>query len=311
MHDTPFDTPPAEDGSAPSDVQPATAPDTAWWEPDPQSDVDLEPIAVVARRQDRVALIGTVALIVVLAFGGGFLVGRGSLPGAADGTGATTSTAPASVGLGSASTIPSTGPGLPSDGNRLGRADAKVVVDYWADFQCPYCAKFGLEFIPQLTSRIADGTVALVHRDFSFIGPESTTAAVAVRCAGEQGLYWPMHDAVYSSQAGENQGAFTRQKLVAIAGAVGVDTVKLDACLDDHAVLVAVLDDTAAGVRTGIESTPTIDVNGKRFLGVPDATKLFAAIDAAAAGRLTRPVAHGEAVERPVGRHDDQRTRGR
>ncbi len=237
------------------------------------------------RHQNRLAALGLAVVLVLLAFGAGFAIGRASapartvalVPAATPGA----SPAPGSSAGASGDASPSS---LPSDGPRLGQADAPVTIEYWADFQCPYCARFAQDVIPQLTSRIAAGTVALVHRDFAFIGSESIDAAVAVRCAGRQGYYWPMHDAVYAAQQGENQGAFARDRLESIAASVGVDAATFTACLDEREPLVEVLDDTSAGVRAGIQSTPTIDVNGTRFLGVPDMSQFLAAIDGAAAG---------------------------
>ncbi len=244
-----------------------------------------EPPPDAIRRQNRLAAIGLALLVVALAFGAGFAIGRASAP-AGRSTLAPVSTpdsslAPGASGVGSTDASPSS---LPSDGPRLGSADASVKIDYWADFQCPFCARFAQQVIPQLTSRIADGTVALVHRDFAFIGAELVDAAVAVRCAGRQGRYWPMHDAVYAAQQGENQGAFSRDRLEQIADSVGLDVTAFTSCLDERAPLVEVLDDTAAGVRAGVQSTPTIDVNGTRFLGVPDVSRFLAAIDDAGAG---------------------------
>jgi protein-disulfide isomerase len=179
---------------------------------------------------------------------------------------------------------------LPSEGRRLGNADAKVVVDYWADYQCSFCAKFADEVIPALESRIADGTVLLVHRDLAFLGPESVDAAVAVRCAAREDRYWDMHDAVYAAQQAGNQGAFTRAGLVQIGQGIGLEPAALEACLVERGPLVDVMDDTAAGVRAGIESTPTVEVNGNRFLGVPDVAEFLAAIDGAAAGASPAPL---------------------
>jgi protein-disulfide isomerase len=251
------------------------------------------------RRQNRLALLGTVALIIVLAVAGGIAIGRSTGAGGS-GTGAVaTPAAGASAASGASPAASSQVAALPSQGNRLGLSSAKVVIDYWADFQCPYCAKFARDVIPQLSAKIADGTVALVHRDYAFIGPESVAAAVAVQCAGREGKYWPMHDAVYAAQKGENQGAFARERLLAIGTSVGLDAAKLTACLDDRAALVAVLDDTAAAVRAGVKSTPTIDVNGTRFLGVPDVAKLMAAVDAAAAGASPAPLPTPDASSNP------------
>lgn len=232
-----------------------------------------------ARRQNRLAAFGVLALVVALAFGAGVAIGRATAPTA---SGLSPSTAAPSPATGSPG--PSTIASLPSDGPRLGRADAKVVVTYWADFQCPFCARFAQQVIPALVSRIADGSIALLHRDYVFLGDESLDAAIGVHCAGQEGRYWAMHDAVYAAQAGENQGGFARAKLAAIAASVGLDASAFSACMDDGAVLVDVLADTAAGVRAGVVSTPTIDVNGTRFLGVPDQAKFLATIDAAVAG---------------------------
>ncbi len=240
--------------------------------------------------QPRGALYAVVALIVVLAFGSGVGVGRVTAPsgGAPQGSaapGADGSSAPIASGP-QASPAPGAPSdplaGLPSDGSLLGRADAKVQVTYWADFQCPFCAKFAQQVLPQLASRIADGTASVRHRDFVFLGPESLDAAVAVRCAGEQGLFWPMHDAVYAAQDGENQGTFTAARLTALAVGVGADAAALGACTARHDTLVGVLADTAAGVRAGVASTPTIDLPGRTFLGVADPAALLAAIDEAA-----------------------------
>ena len=237
------------------------------------------------RRQNRWAGVGLMALAVVLAFGAGLAIGRASAPVTPGG-----SLAAASLTPGAASADPTSGAGLPSDGPRLGRAGATVVIDYWADYQCPFCARFAETVIPELASRIADGTVALVHRDYAFLGDESVDAAVAVRCAGREGKYWAMHDAVYAAQQGENKGAFARPRLAKIAAGVGLDAAAFGTCMDDRSVLVEVLDDTSAGVRSGIVSTPTVDVNGSRFLGVSDVPKLMAAIDAAASGASPAPL---------------------
>ena len=245
------------------------------------------------RGQNRLALFATVALVVVLAFGSGIAVGRATAP--ASGEGAVASAAPSTPdGSGAApsgSPAPSASPapsdplaGLPSDGALLGSKTAKVQLTYWADFQCPFCAKFATEVLPQLASRIADGTVSVLHRDFVFIGPESLDAAVAVRCAGEQGKFWPMHDAVYAAQDGENQGAFTADTLAGLATGVGADATKFAACTQRHDVVVSVLADTSAGTSAGVTSTPALDIPGRRFLGVPDVNEFIAAIDAAAKG---------------------------
>ncbi len=258
----------------------------------------------------RPATLITAALVVVLAFGAGIGVGRVTAPAApgssppgashAAASGAAASSAPGSSPSSSASPAgPSASPGpastspragLPSDGALLGSRSAKVQLTYWADFQCPFCARFAADVLPQLAPLIADGTVSVLHRDFVFLGPESIDAAIAVRCGGEQGKYWQMHDAAYAGQQGENIGSFAVARLKEIAAGVGLDATAFAACLDRQDMLVAVLADTAAGVRAGVSSTPTVDLPGQRLVGAADAATLRAAIErAAASGAVPTP----------------------
>lgn len=278
---------PAEPGG-PHEPDP-TVDDVVWAEPvRPSGPGGVSSV----RTQNRVALVATLVVVIALVAGGAFLLGRGTsgagtaVPGETSIAGGTVEpSVPAATAGASADPIDN----LPSDGNRLGSPDARVVVEYWADYQCPYCAAFAQQRLPDLFPLIADGTVAVEHRDFAFLGPESIDAAIAVRCAGGEGRYWPMHDAVYAAQDGENRGAFSRERLVAIGESVGIDASTLQACFDDHALLVDVLDDTAAAARAGVQSTPTVDVNGTRFTGVPQPGEMEAAIDEALAGATPAP----------------------
>jgi protein-disulfide isomerase len=306
---TPDPATPAEPTTAPvTAAEPEPDPVPGWLVAEPAVTATGATATSAVRTQNRIAIIGTVALVVALAFGGGFATGRATAPGGSSsespGTGLVPATpAPSAPGVSAApgdpTAPPSSGPDVPTEGNRLGNADAKVVVEYWADYQCPFCGKFAKETIPQLLPRIEDGTVALVHRDYAFIGPESIDAAVAVHCAEKDGKYWTMHDALYAAQKGENEGAFSRTNLNAIATTAGLDGAKIEACLDDHEAIVDVLADTAEAVRIGIVSTPTIIVNGTRYLGVPDMGKLNAAIDAAVAGATPEPQASPQASANP------------
>ena len=96
----------------------------------------------------------------------------------------------------------------------LGNLKAKVQIVEFGDFQCPYCGEFNKNIEPQIRKDfINKGTVVFAYRDFAFLGPESNDAALASRCASEQGKFWPYHDLLYSRQNGENEGAFKTENL--------------------------------------------------------------------------------------------------
>ncbi len=181
------------------------------------------------------------------------------------------------------STVPASAP------ESLGRADAPVVVEVWADFQCPFCGLFTHGLEPTLVREfVLPGTARLVFRDFAFLGAESTTAAVAARCAGQQGAFWRFHDLLFASQNGENQGTFSDALMTQVARYLQLDTAKFDACVKEPAIAQAVADSRAEGERLGIVGTPTLRIVGPRqtlLLGsMPTLPTLATAIDRLAKG---------------------------
>ena len=102
--------------------------------------------------------------------------------------------------------------------NAAGNPDAPIRIDEYSDFQCPYCAKFYQDTEAKLMETfVADGTVYFVYNTFGeFIGPDSARSAEAAYCAGDQEKFWEMHDIILSNQAGENQGAFSKSRLIAV-----------------------------------------------------------------------------------------------
>lgn len=100
----------------------------------------------------------------------------------------------------------------------LGNPEAKVALVVYEDFQCPFCDRFVQDSEKNIRDTyLKDGTVKLVYRDFAFLGPESSKASEAARCAAEQGKFWEYHDYLYSHQNGENRGAFANANLKAFA----------------------------------------------------------------------------------------------
>ena len=160
---------------------------------------------------------------------------------------------------------------IPRQGALLGSSSAPVKIDAYEDYQCPYCQIWTIQWEPHVIQDfVATGTVQYQFHDYAFIGNgkspnESLDAAVAAQCAGDQGKFWEYHDWLYANQnpAGENKGWFTRATIDAIAGKVGLDQAVFDTCLADPAKATAVQAETTAGTALGVNSTPSIFVNGK------------------------------------------------
>jgi protein-disulfide isomerase len=151
----------------------------------------------------------------------------------------------------------------PANSRAVGPADAPVTVEVWSDFQCPACGYFAKSVEPDLVEEyVRPGDVRLVYRDFAFIGQESIDSAVAARCAGDQGKFWQYHDYLFENQKGENEGAFSRDRLDAIAEAVGLDMTTYGSCMSGDAPKQATEAETAQGRTAGVGSTPTLAING-------------------------------------------------
>jgi protein-disulfide isomerase len=176
------------------------------------------------------------------------------------------------------------------DGATVGDAAAPVTLEVWEDFQCPVCARHSLSIEPILVERyVKAGILRIVHHDLAFLGrgtpDESETAASGSVCADRQGKYWDYSHWIYNNQDGENAGGFRPERVKAIAEAAGLDTAGWDACVADPAVLAEVRASTQQGVGLGVNSTPTMFLNGTLVdpPGLKSADELGALIEAAAA----------------------------
>ncbi len=150
----------------------------------------------------------------------------------------------------------------------LGNPAAPVVAVEYGDFQCPFCARFFSATESQLRKTyIKEGTVALVWRDFAFLGEESMRAAEAARCAGEQGKFWEYHDILFLRQAGENQGAFNDTALLGFAKEIGLKQDTFAACMSSKKYRQKIIVSAQEGKALGVSGTPTTFVNGQLING--------------------------------------------
>jgi protein-disulfide isomerase len=182
-----------------------------------------------------------------------------------------------------------------ADGRSLGSATAPVTVEIWSDFQCPACRHLATDVEPAIISTlVVDGTARLVYRDAAFQGQrgnnpaydESVEAAAGARCAADQGLFWQMHDWIFANWNGENEGAFTRDRLRVIAQEAGVDAETYDSCVASGEHQAATRSETMDAIAAGVDSTPTLVINGRTVAGVPSVSQLTQLINEAAASAI-------------------------
>ena len=153
----------------------------------------------------------------------------------------------------------------------LGSSNPKVSIVEFADFACPYC-KNTYTLIREVSIRYKD-KVKITYRDFP-LHEESLDLAMGARCAGEQGLFWPMHDKLFTYQ-----GIKDIAQIKEIANQVGADSQKWTKCIEEKKYLNEISEDLTEAERLGLSGTPTWFINGYKLEGDVPQKILFGIID--------------------------------
>jgi protein-disulfide isomerase len=170
----------------------------------------------------------------------------------------------------------------------LGPADAKVVVEEYGDYQCPFCKQWHEDTQPLLINDyIKSGkSVKFVFKPFPFLDANSATreshlTTEAAYCAADQKRFWDYDNAIYDNQPkSENSGYWTANRLKALAKALQLDTNQFNSCMDSNKYRSKATTDATDAQNRGVTGTPTFFVNGTAVQG-QDYASLKTAIDAA------------------------------
>ena len=148
----------------------------------------------------------------------------------------------------------------------LGDPKAPITLIEYASLTCPHCAHFSVAVLPELKKKWIDtGKVKLIYRDFP-LDQTALKAAQLAECAGKD-KYFGVIDMIFETQpkwATASDPMAELGKSLRIAG-MGENEVK--ACLANDAVANGVVADYRGGETLGVNSTPTLFINGTEFKG--------------------------------------------
>jgi protein-disulfide isomerase len=153
-----------------------------------------------------------------------------------------------------------------------GPADAKVVIQIWSDFECPFCQRVE----PTLAALDAEfpGKIRVVWHNHPLpFHPHAELAAEAgMEAYAQKGAagFWQMHDLILEHQGDEGQA---RPALEQYAGTVGLDVTRFRAALDAGTHRGAVLADVHIADTAGLSATPGFVINGYRLMGAQPLSK--------------------------------------
>ena len=142
-----------------------------------------------------------------------------------------------------------------ADAYARGKADSRLVLVEFSDFQCPFCSRHAKQTLPQIQREYVDtGKLRYVMRNLPLtqIHPDAVRAASAAECAGDQGKYWQMHEKLFA-----NQQALAAADLERYAQESSVDLAKFKQCVESDAHGDKIRRDLAEAQAAGISATPT------------------------------------------------------
>ncbi len=138
----------------------------------------------------------------------------------------------------------------------IGRDDAPVTVVEFGDYQCPFCRKYHSAAFADLKKNYIDtGKVRYIVRDFLLsFHANASSAALAARCAGEQGQsqFLAMRDLMLEISADLAPESITKY-----ASQSDRDMNRFHACMDAKKYSPDVEKDVAAANTIGINATPS------------------------------------------------------
>jgi protein-disulfide isomerase len=156
----------------------------------------------------------------------------------------------------------------------LGSATAPVTIIEFSDYQCPFCQRVE-PTLKRLRATYGD-KLRIVWKDFPLtqIHPQAAKAGEAAHCAGDQGKYWELHDVLFNKQQELQLDDLKRHALE-----LGLTAAAFNQCLDSAKYEPRVREGMTEGSALGVNSTPTIFINGRRLSGAQPFDVFAAIID--------------------------------
>lgn len=161
---------------------------------------------------------------------------------------------------------------LADRGRIMGDSSAKVWVIMASDFQCPYCKEWhDKAFQNVVKTYVNTGKVRLAFLNMPLsMHPNAVPAAEAAMCASVQNKFWPMHEALFSTQTSWAELPDPHAKFDSIATSLGVNMGQWRDCVGQHLTLALIQADHDRARSANVNSTPTFFI-GSQTLSSADA----------------------------------------
>jgi protein-disulfide isomerase len=140
-----------------------------------------------------------------------------------------------------------------------GAEDARIKLVEFYDYECPHCQAFKAQMEQVVADKPEVGAYFMMF-PIESRHPEARSAAQAALAAAQQGKFREMHEKLFAPQAAHNHDA-----VVGYAKELGLDLGKFQKAYDDASPQVTT--DLKQGEEAGVDSTPTVFFNDRRYEG--------------------------------------------
>ncbi|WP_203247179.1 DsbA family protein [Sporosarcina beigongshangi] len=157
----------------------------------------------------------------------------------------------------------------------LGEASAPVEIVEFGDYKCPSCKDFNDRLFPIIYEELVKtGKAKFYFMNFSFIAPDSTTAAQFAETVYKElgnDKFWEFHNLLFANQTTESgqptlfNDATLEEMLAKVASEE--ETSKVMVAFGESKGKEAWEKDMRTANGLGVSSTPTIFIGGKQFNG--------------------------------------------
>jgi len=148
----------------------------------------------------------------------------------------------------------------------LGSATAPITMVEFTDYQCPFCQRFHTTVFNDIKKNYIDtGKVRFYSRDLPLdsMHPNAIRAAMAARCAADQGQFWAIRDIM-----GAHPDKLDMASIMEDASSLHMNTDTFKGCVDSEKYKSAIQSDVLEAMKIGADGTPTFVIGKSTPTGV-------------------------------------------
>lgn len=141
----------------------------------------------------------------------------------------------------------------------LGSDKPLITIVEFGDFTCEYTKQQFQDLRNLVLENSHD--YKFIYRDLPILSQNSVTLARAGRCAGAQGLFWPMHDYFFQN----SEVLETQEQILAAAQQIGANKLAFATCMEAEKYTQEIASDVSVAERFNIQGTPAIFINNHQL----------------------------------------------